>query len=98
MAYEELLTRDVADVSYLAADTSVCRPFNVTLAANTATGATVTLSEAKIANPPLIAKISGTDVDYAKITSVNVDETTKVMTFTLSSSLTEELKLLVIDS
>lgn len=96
MAYEELLTRDAADNSYLPLTASRCVPYFTTLAASTASGITVTVEGASFTNPPVILPISGTDEDYNKITAVSA--TDNVLTFTLSSSLDAAVQIMIIDS
>ena len=95
MAYEEILTKPVADKAYQPKET-YCRNCTVVLPSGSSGSKAITVTGAQFAQPPLIAKASGSDDDYAKITAVSA--TTNALTFTLSAATSAALTLMVIET
>lgn len=73
-----------------------CRAWTVTIPSGSSGSKVITVTGAKFAQPPLIAKASGSDDDYAKITAVSA--TTNTLTFTLSAATSAALTLMVIET
>lgn len=95
MAYEEILTKPVADKTYQPKGT-YCKNWTVALPSGSSGSKVITVTGAKFTQPPLIAKASGSDDDYAKITAVSA--TTNTLTFTLSAATNAILTLMVIET
>lgn len=95
MAYEEILTKPVADKAYQPKG-NYCRNWTVALPSGSSGSKAVTVTGAQFAQPPLIAKASGSDDDYAKITAVSA--TPNALTFTLSAATSAALTLMVIET
>ena len=95
MAYEEILTKPVADKAYQPKGT-YCRNWTVVLPSGSSGSKVITVTGAQFAQPPLIAKASGSDDDYAKITAVSA--ATNALTFTLSATTSAVLTLMVIET
>lgn len=73
-----------------------CRAWTVTVPSGSSGSKAITVSGATFGKAPLIAKSSGTDTDYSKITAVSASENT--LTFTLSSATSADLTLIVIET
>ena len=95
MAYEEILTKPVADEAYQPKGT-YCKNWTVVLPSGSSGSKAITVTGAQLAQPPLIAKASGSDDDYAKITAVSA--TPNTLTFTLSAATSAALTLMVIET
>ena len=95
MAYEEILTKPVADEAYQPKGT-YCRNWTVVLPSGSSGSKAITVTGAQFAQPPLIAKASGSNDDYAKITAVSA--TPNTLTFTLSAATSAALTLMVIET
>lgn len=95
MAYEEILTKPVADEAYQPKGT-YCKNWTVVLPSGSSGSKAITVSGATFGKSPLIAKSSGSDDDYNKITAVSA--TTNTLTFTLSAATSAALTLMVIET
>lgn len=73
-----------------------CRAWTVTLPSGSSGSKAVTVSGATFGKSPLIAKSSGSDDDYNKITAVSAAANS--LTFTLSSATSAALTLMVIET
>lgn len=73
-----------------------CRAWTVTVPSGSSGSKAITVSGATFGKSPLIAKSSGSDTDYNKITAVSA--TTNTLTFTLSSATSAALTLMVIET
>lgn len=73
-----------------------CRAWTVIVPSDSSGSKAITVTGAQFAQPPLIAKASGTDDDYAKITAVSA--TANTLTFTLSAATSAALTLMVIET
>lgn len=93
--YDGTLTKPVADEAYQPKGT-YCRNWTVALPSGSSDSKVITVTGAQFAQPPLIAKASGSDDDYAKITAVSA--TPNALTFTLSAATSAVLTLMVIET
>ena len=73
-----------------------CRAWTVTVPSGSSGSKAITVSGATFGKAPLIAKSSGSDDDYNKITAVSA--TTNTLTFTLSAATSAALTLMVIET